>query len=97
MAEKNKVFYGEYTLRHWIDLILTGNIILPKYQRFFVWDREKSKSLVNALLNDQFVPPVTIGSYIDDGIKQNLILDGQQRLTSILLAYLNLLSTSSAK
>ena len=34
MLDKNKIYYGEYTLKHWIDLILTGNIILPKYQRF---------------------------------------------------------------
>ncbi len=90
MLDKNKIYYGEYTLKHWIDLILTGNIILPKYQRFFVWDKDNSKALINALRENQFVPPVTIGSYIDDGEKQNLILDGQQRLTSILLAYFNL-------
>ena len=90
MADKNKVYYGEYTLKHWIDLILTGDIVLPKYQRFFVWDKDKSKALIKALLESQFVPPVTIGSYFEDGKKQNLILDGQQRLTSILLAYLNL-------
>lgn len=90
MSNKNKVYYGEYTLKHWIDLILTGNIILPKYQRFFVWDKDKSKALIKALSENQFVPPVTIGSYFEESKKQNLILDGQQRLTSILLAYLNL-------
>lgn len=90
MMAENKVYYGEYTLKHWIDLILTGDIILPKYQRFFVWDKDKSKALVKALVENQFVPPVTIGSYVENGKKQNLILDGQQRLTSILLAYLNL-------
>lgn len=90
MAEKNRVYYGEYTLKHWIDLILTGDIILPKYQRYFVWDKEQSLALVKALVDNQFVPPVTIGNYLENGEKQNLILDGQQRLTSILLAYLNL-------
>lgn len=90
MANKSKVYYGEYTLKHWIDLILTGNICLPEYQRIFVWDMDKSVALINALLENQFVPPVTIGSYCEDGKKLNLILDGQQRLTSILLAYLKL-------
>lgn len=28
-----KIFYGEYTLLHWIELILKHNIILPDYQR----------------------------------------------------------------
>lgn len=32
--------------------------------------------------------PVTIALYDDSAIRQNLILDGQQRLTSLLLAYL---------
>ena len=27
---KNKVYYGEYTLKHWIDLILSNNIVLPE-------------------------------------------------------------------
>lgn len=86
----NKVYYGEYTLKHWIDLILTKNIILPDYQRFFVWDKDKSKALIEALSQNQFVPPIIIGSYFDKDKKENLILDGQQRLTSILLAYFNL-------
>ncbi len=90
MADKNKVYYGEYTLKHWIDLILTENIVLPGYQRFFVWDKEQSQALVSALTDNQFVPPVTIGSFIESGNKQNLILDGQQRLTSLLLHYLKI-------
>lgn len=83
----NKVYYGEYTLKHWIDLILTENIVLPEYQRYFVWNKKQSQALVEALLDNQFVPPVTIGSYADNGKKMNLILDGQQRLTSLLLVY----------
>lgn len=90
IVANNKVYYGEYTLKHWIDLILTGNIVLPDYQRYFVWDKDKSIALINAILENQFVPPVTIGSYCEEGEKINLILDGQQRLTSILLAYLKL-------
>lgn len=34
---ENKVYYGEYTLKHWINMMLTGNIVLPDYQRHFVW------------------------------------------------------------
>lgn len=94
---ENKVYYGEYTLSHWIDLILTENIVLPEYQRYFVWDKDQAKALVKALEEKQFVPPVTIGSYINDGRKQNLILDGQQRLTSIFLTYLNLFPPKDTK
>lgn len=85
---QNKVYYGEYTLDHWIKLMLTGNIVLPNYQRHFVWREKDFKRLLQSLKDGQFVQPVTIALYSDGTIKQNLILDGQQRLTSVLLAYL---------
>lgn len=87
---ENRVYYGQYSLRHWIDLILKRNIILPEYQRFFVWNESKAKTLIRTLKDKKFVPPVTIGAFKMDGDSQNLILDGQQRLTSILLAYLGI-------
>ncbi len=84
----NKVYYGEYTLKHWIKLMFTGNIILPEYQRHFVWQERDVKRLILSLKEGQFVQPVTIALY-DDGLNRyNLIIDGQQRLTSLLLAYL---------
>ena len=87
---KRSIYYGEYTLIHWIELILKRNIRLPKYQRYFVWNRKKVANLVDALKNDQFVPPITIGVFKVGDETINYILDGQQRLTSILLAYLKL-------
>ncbi|MBS1686927.1 MAG: DUF262 domain-containing protein [Bacteroidetes bacterium] len=86
----NRVFYGQYSLKHWIELILKQNIVLPDYQRFFVWDEKKVKTLITALKNKQFVPPITIGAFNLNDTTQNLILDGQQRLTTVLLAYLGL-------
>ena len=59
----NKVFYGEYTLRHWINMILRQDLILPEYQRFFVWTEKKMDLLVETLLEKRFVPPVSIGVY----------------------------------
>lgn len=85
---ENKVYYGEYTLKHWIKLMLSGNIVLPEYQRHFVWRERDVKRLLQSLSDGQFVQPVTIALYDDSTIRQNLILDGQQRLTSLLLAYL---------
>ena len=87
---ENRVYYGEYSLKHWIDLILKENIILPDYQRYFVWNEKKVTTLIDTFKNKQFVPPITIGAFKDGNSNSNLILDGQQRLTSILLAYLGL-------
>ena len=86
----NRVYYGEYSLRHWINLILKNNIVLPEYQRYFVWNEKKVETLIETIKNKQFVPPITIGAFKINGINENLILDGQQRITSILLAYLGL-------
>lgn len=68
--------------------MLTGNIVLPEYQRRFVWQERDVKRLIQSLKEGQFVQPVTIALYNDGTKKMNLILDGQQRLTSLLLAYL---------
>ena len=79
---QKKVIYGEYTLLHWIELILRKNIVLPKYQRHFVWTEEQFEKFIVALKKGNFIPPVIIGSFKNE----NIILDGQQRLTSVLLA-----------
>lgn len=86
---ENRVYYGEYSLKHWLDLILTKNIILPEYQRKFVWKPEQVKNLIETIKKGEFVPPVTIGSAVINGENKNIIIDGQQRLTSLLLYDLN--------
>lgn len=84
---KARVYYGEYTLRHWLNLMLTRNIDLPEYQRSFVWDEDDVRRLIDSLQSGQFVLPVTIAHYKNGADCRNLILDGQQRLTSLLLAF----------
>lgn len=87
---ENRVYYGQYSLRHWVGLILNKNILLPDYQRYFVWEEKDVITLIETFKKKGFVPPITIGAYIEGEKSQNLILDGQQRLTSILLAHLGL-------
>lgn len=79
---QKKIIYGEYTLLHWIELMLRKNVVLPKYQRHFVWTEEQFEKFIVALKKGNFIPPVIIGSFKNE----NIILDGQQRLTSVLLA-----------
>lgn len=91
----NKIYYGEYSLKHWIELILKKNIVLPDYQRYFVWKEKDVRTLIESFKNREFVPPVTIGALKIGTETSNLILDGQQRLTSILLAFLELFPDES--
>ena len=85
---ESRVYYGEYSLKHWINLLLKRNIVLPNYQRSFVWDEKDIKRLIKSLGEGQFVQPITIANYNCEESGQNLLLDGQQRLTSILLSYI---------
>ena len=83
----NHIYYGEYSLKHWIRLLLSKNIELPEYQRNFVWEASDIKRLLRSLKEKQFIQPVTIALYkSNNGESRNLLIDGQQRLTSILLA-----------
>lgn len=86
----SRTYYGEYSLEHWIKLMLTKNIVLPDYQRSFVWEKDNIDKLLESFNENLFVQPVTIAynHLASEHGKANLILDGQQRLTSILLAYL---------
>lgn len=88
----NRVYYGEYTVEYWIDQMLSGALQLPPYQRAFIWTKTQVKGLINAMRADLYIPPVTIGSI--DG--KNVIIDGQQRLTSLLLAYLGVFPARNA-
>lgn len=85
---ENRIYYGEYSLKHWIDMMLKKKITLPEYQRSFVWDDKAVKRFIKSLKEKQFIPPVTIAHYKieNEDNETNLILDGQQRLTSLLLA-----------
>lgn len=83
---KSRIYYGEYSLYHWIHLLISKNIILPDYQRLFVWNHKKVKNLIESIKQDEFIPPITIGVFKKHDRNVNYILDGQQRLTSILLS-----------
>lgn len=52
--------------------------------------REQGEDIIETFNRNQFVPPITIGAYTKGNTVQNLIIDGQQRLTSLLLACLNI-------
>lgn len=87
--KNNKVYYGEYSLERWINLILSKKIVLPPYQRYFVWSEKQATRLIRSIDNSFFLPAVTLGVYKDDNSKNvNMLLDGQQRLTSVILAYI---------
>lgn len=77
-----------------------GEVVLPEFQRSFIWDRQSIEELLVSILNDYFIGTLLILDVLPDdppfkprlveGINHNegmrprrMILDGQQRLTSV--------------
>lgn len=54
---ENRIYYGEYSLKHWIELLLKKQITLPEYQRSYVWDENAVKRFIKSLKDKQFIPP----------------------------------------
>lgn len=86
---KTHTYYGEYSLDHWLKLIKTGNLKMPEYQREFVWKNQQINELYDSFERNIFIPPIIIVRKNN----QNYVLDGQQRLTSIVLMYKQKLAT----
>lgn len=84
--KRYKTYYGEFSLREWIKMLLNGDVVLPPFQRSFVWKEEQVKGLLESFSEGFMIPPVIIAK---KG-QENIILDGQQRLSSILLSFIQL-------
>ena len=70
--------------------LLNSNIEIPPYQRKFVWDKDSVKELIEAFRNNRFIPPITICKTRDrNHVEHNYIVDGQQRLTAIMMYKFN--------
>lgn len=71
---------SDFTLGGIHDLWKANDIEIPEFQRDFVWTIKKSSILIESFLLGLPVPPVFF--YIDDEHK-NLVIDGQQRIQSV--------------
>ena len=70
----------------------------PKYQRNYVWNDKQKVYLIDSILNDYPLPKVFARSVTnDDGTSFYEIIDGQQRLKTIILFINNEFSLSKKK
>ena len=85
---------GNISIQQLITKIEDGEYVLPDFQRGFVWNRTKVKKLMASLLENYPTGSLLIWStkqnvklrgdkVSNEGVYTKLILDGQQRLTSI--------------
>ncbi|WP_083386346.1 DUF262 domain-containing protein [Acidithiobacillus ferrivorans] len=71
---------SDYTLSGISQMWADGDISIPNYQREFVWSIKQSSLLIDSFLCGLPVPPVFF--YIDEK-NRNLVIDGQQRILSV--------------
>jgi hypothetical protein len=95
MINRNLTFTPKtYQLQNLINDIDTGNIALPDLQRPFVWDTKKARDLIDSLYKGLPVGFIILWEILEANsfkkINQDnkrdprfLVIDGQQRLTSL--------------
>jgi len=71
---------SDFTLSGIAEMWKDGDIIIPDFQREFVWTRNQASLLIDSFLRGLPVPPVFF--YVDEDNK-NLVIDGQQRILSV--------------
>jgi hypothetical protein len=71
---------SDFTLSGIAEMWNNGDIVIPEFQREFVWTIKQSSLLIDSFLCGLPVPPVFF--YIDEENK-NLVIDGQQRIMSV--------------
>ena len=75
---------SDFTLSGIAQMWDDGDIIIPDYQREFVWSIKQASLLIDSFLCGLPVPPVFF--YIDENSK-NIVIDGQQRILSVVFFF----------
>lgn len=72
----------DYAVRQLVDMVVEGELKLnPDYQRLYRWESEKASRFVESILMNIPVPVVYFAEEADGNFS---VIDGQQRLTSLL-------------
>lgn len=67
-----------------INSLVTQYYLIPKFQRKYIWKKSQVANLALSLIKDVPIPPIYL--YVNERKKQ-VILDGQQRATSLFLYF----------
>lgn len=90
LFKKNNLSYTNknYSIDWLVDRLGSGKFSMPEYQRKYVWNENQVIALVASILKKLPIPKL-YGYYTEeDGDDQTtLVIDGQQRLTSLFMYY----------
>ena len=71
---------NDFNTRTLVDLMDSGVVIIPGFQRNFVWDAKRASRLIESIIVGLPVPQIFL---YEQGQNKFLVIDGQQRLMSI--------------
>lgn len=72
---------ADFTLEVLVDKFRKGQILIPKFQRKFVWSQVQASKLIESFLLGLPVPSIFL--YTDPETNKSLVVDGQQRLKTV--------------
>lgn len=78
-----------YEIEYLIEEFSKKKMQMPEFQRMYVWDKKKVGEFILSILRDIPIPKLYAYSSREEEKQRNikLIIDGQQRLTSLLMYY----------
>ncbi|WP_122235908.1 MULTISPECIES: DUF262 domain-containing protein [Pseudomonas syringae group] len=78
---------ADLTLRGYYDKFKSGQLVIPEFQRNYVWDQKKASKLIESFMLGLPVPGVFL--YKIRGTNKLSIVDGQQRIMSAIRFFSN--------
>lgn len=100
LFKKNNISYRDknYSIDWLVDRLGSGKFSMPKYQRKYVWNETQVIALVVSILKKLPIPKL-YGYYTEaQGENQTtLVIDGQQRLTSLFMFYWGIFPKNKSK
>jgi uncharacterized protein with ParB-like and HNH nuclease domain len=84
---------SDNTLQGIVDMVARKDIEIPDFQRAFVWTIKQSSLLIESFLLGLPVPPVFF--YVDEESK-SLVIDGHQRIMSVVFYFEGLFGAETA-
>ena len=71
---------NDFNVSSYFSFIESGAIVIPGFQRNYVWDLRRASKLIESLLMGLPIPQIFL---YEDGRNRFLVIDGQQRLMTI--------------
>ena len=71
---------NDFNVKTYFDFIEAGMVIIPTFQRNYVWDIKRASKLIESLIIGLPIPQIFL---FGEGNNKYLVIDGQQRLLSI--------------